>query len=460
MRSMFNLFMEKWLSSQVWDAPRRRRLLRAAASSCGMAAHKAVQVLVTLLTVPILLRYLGVELYGATMALIGLCALVLLDAGISEALKFRLIRLLPEGDRAAARHYVSTAFFATLLLAPIVVLTAAAIGWRLQWPAVLSLEHAAASTVSQIPWVVAICFVTVAGLIPLKSLKEIYTADQRGYVFSMAMAAGSILGLLAILVAVRLDLGWTGVVLALQVPVAAGYLLLGGYFLLIDRLRWLRPRLRSVRREAWREMRGDCGWLFLMSVAFLLINGCDVFLVNLLLGGDAATEFLLAVRFFLYGEMLLGFVLYPLWPMLGEALHSGDERWVRSVSRRLLVSVAVAAGTLYTCVALFGDRLVALWTGGLVTPDANLLYAILWAQFLVRAGNHCLTVLLRAHGRVRIPSGALAAEALLHVTLVVALCRWWGLPGVAAGGLLATVATQAWLLPWEYARTLRERRAG
>jgi O-antigen/teichoic acid export membrane protein len=326
------------------------------------------------------------------------------------------------------------------------------------WARWLRLEQSPAAVLVQTPWVVGLSLCLVVLLIPLQVLKEIYTADQRGYVFSLFMAGGAMLSLAGVWIVWRVDAGWLGVVAALQGSIAVAYFALALYWR-VDRLRWMTPQRHRIDRAAWLEMRGDCGWMFLMSVSCLLINSGDVFWVNLMRGGRQATDYALAIRFFLYGEVLLSFLLYPLWPMLGQALHAGDRQWARAVSRRVLWSVAGIAVLMYSLAATCGGHLVTLWTGGVVTVDSPLLYAVLAAWFLARAINYAFTVILRAHGRIRVQCAAQVAEAVLHMALVLTLGSAWGLVGVATGGLLAALVTQSWALPWDYVSTLRPPRS-
>lgn len=424
------------------------RLVRAGFSSMGMALGKLTRVAVSVVTLPLMIHYLGKESYGLAIAIVSFVMLFLVDMGISEGVKVRLIECFARDDRAAARAYVSTGFVGTVLFA--MVLGAAFYGAFpfVDWDGVFHLSADVAVSPGQLRLAVALTMALVVLLVPLKMLKEVYTAHQRGYVFSLFIAGGTLLSLPVLASVVSLDLGLIGVVLALQGSLALSYVALAAYFT-ADTLRWLRPRWRDVRVWALRNMWVDCLMLLLMSLGFMAVNGSDVFIVNHYLGGSEAAVYYVSIRLFVYVDTLLQLVVYPLWPALGDAVQKGQQAWVRKTSRRILVITVATSAVLLGGTVLSGRTITHLWTGGVVLPPWSL-YACLAMYYLVRAPNTVYATLLRAHGKIRVQSLAQAAEAVLHLGLCLLLVRHLGLLGMVLGALSALVLTQAWILPLEY----------
>ena len=424
-----------------------RRLRRAGLAGLGMAGNKGLQVFVTLVSVPLLLDHLGTGGFGLLMAISGFTLWFQADLGLAEGVKLRLIECFARDDRAGARTYVSTGFAALLALTAGLGVLLALCWTRIDWAHWFRTDAAQADAVGAA--VLAGLALTLV-VIPLKLLREVTTAEQRGYVYSAWVAAGTALSLVGIWIATRSGAGLVGVLLGLQ---GAGVLaLLSGttYLFLRDRP-WLRPRLADVRREAWSRLWPDSSHLLLLGVSLMAINGSDAFLVNAVLGNGAAAEYILAIRIPFYAQVIVSCATYPAWPAIGDAVARGDRAWAQRAARRVVRASTAVAGTLLLVYALFGTQLIAFWSGGRIRPSWGLvlLLALYVMARVVAATYHFL---LRAHGRVRGQAWITAAEAVLHVGLGIVGARLWGLEGMALGALVSVVATRLWAAPLEYHR--------
>lgn len=428
------------------------RARRVGLSSLAMALGRGSQIGVSLITLPLLLAHLGPERFGLLMTLVGFTSWFLLDVGIGEGVKLRLIECFARDDRRMARVYVSTGLVGLVTFA-LVVGVAFACLWRVvPWASVFRAAPA------EVEGALAVSVGLALAAIPLKILREIYTAEQRGYAHSLWSALGALLVLPAVALAVLWDAGLVGCVLALQGSIV---LVTGISALRLfgrDR-RWLAPRLSLASREAWRDMAADSRMLLLLGLAMMVLNGTDVFVANHVLGGEAAGVLAFSLRAMFLFQIVVSFLAYPSWPAIGEAVARGEWDWAARTSRRLLLW-ALGLGTLFAGVlALAGAPLVEVWSGARLSPPRGLM-PLLGLYVLLRVACAVLAILLRAYGRVRNQALACAAEALLHVVLCVAGAKGWGLVGIALGGCVALAATRAWALPLEYVHVLRSARGG
>ncbi len=439
----------------AWSSlsPGRARLARAGASAAGMAGAKVLQVAVSIITVPLMLTYLGKESYGLAMAIVGFSMLFCVGGGILEGVKLRLIECFARNDKSGAQAYASTGFFGILPVAAVSGFCLALAFPLVDWSRLFNLSEAAPVSPDMLRLIVAISLLAVMLLIPLSLLKEVYTAAQRGYVFSVFASIGTACSLAAIYAAVRFDLGMIGIVLGLQGSILLTHLGMW-VFTFFGKLKWVLPRWRHVSREAFGTMWHDCVMTVLMASGFMIINGTDIVIVNHYLGQNDAATYSVSIRFFIYVEVLLSFVLYPLWPALGEAIQNGEREWVRRMSRRLLCVSIGSGAVLFFCVIMVGRPLIAFWTRDIIHPPLTL-YVFLGVYYAIRVVTAVHVTLLRAHGRVRVQSIAQCCEAALHVTLCVLLVQKMGLTGVVFAGIISIAVTQAWLLPLEYRQVRR-----
>ncbi len=169
------------------------RVRKMVLSSLAQAANKMAQILVTIISVPLMIAYLGNEQFGLAMAIVGFAYWFLFDTGIAEGMKLRLLETFARNDCQTSHLYVSTGTFALLL-----VMLIASSGFFLafpfvNWGGIFNTNASEVNLHTAIIFILSIMFI----MIPLGILKEIYTADQRGYLFSLwtLLGTGGSLGL-------------------------------------------------------------------------------------------------------------------------------------------------------------------------------------------------------------------------------------------------------------------------
>jgi O-antigen/teichoic acid export membrane protein len=423
-----------------------------------MVFSKGLQVSVSVATVPLMITYLGQEAYGLVMAIMSFTILFCMDMGISEGVKLRLIECFARADRRAAQAYIATGFFGLVIFALVIGVALATLFPNVDWQSFFNLSASTPVSEKTLAATVGLSMLTVVALIPLKLLKEVLTASQRGYIFSLFTSAGILLSLLAIYLAVAFDLGVFGIVIALQGSMFLAYIAMWLHVFL-SRFKWVLPQPRYVSSQAFRSMWKECLMMFLMSIGFLAINGTDVFIVNHYVGQSDAATYAVAIRLFMYVEVVLSFALYPLWPALGDAIQRKEREWVQSVSRHALVGTIGVGLALLFAVVLFGRPILAFWTRNIIEPPLAL-HLLFGLYFGIRIIASAHATLLRAHGRINRQSISQALEAILHVTLCILLVQRMGLIGMVLGAIISIALTQAWVLPMEYWQICRTYQRG
>ena len=420
------------------------RVRKAAFSSLAEAANKAAQILVTIISVPLIVGYLGAERFGLAMAMAGFAQWFLFDTGIAEGMKLRLIEAFACNDRQAAQAYVATGTVALLALTALIGVTWAISFPFVDWTGVFNVDANDVNLRACLLVVVSIMLI----MIPLKNLREVYMADQRGYVFSSWTLLGTVTSLGGIWFATRTSGGISAVLAGMYVPVLLASVACCLYLFLKD-MPWLVPALSRASMETWRKMWSDSVSLLFLGVGLIILGATDVFVVNHYLGGEEASVYSLSIRIFFYVQVIVSLLINPAWPAIGDALHRGEVRWARKASSILFVISFGFAIPMSTLLVVFGRPLIRVWSRGEVDTDQTLLL-LLGAYILLRIWCAVYGILLRALGRVRFQGLATLAEAALHLILGIYLLQRLGLIGLAIGSIASITLTRAWALPLEY----------
>ena len=298
------------------------RFRRLIYSSVFQVINKVSSFAINFLTIPIILASLGKENYGVYVAIIAIVNWFLVDNGVGEAVKFELLKKDAELDRTAT---ISSGLIILLFVQIIFTVVVASVSYYSTPQSFFN----SSTLPSSVWWVFYLAFL----LIPLMLLREVLTADQKGYIFSIIQLGGTILWMIAIkyLVVLKIEniVSFTMVYFVPMIVLQLGvFIFLFGRDLILHHINWMLIRSLGLKSLT----------LLVFGVSRGLVNLLPIFFINKIYGGSIVAEVSVILKLLLLIEVLNGMILYPLWPSLRDAINSGDGKWVRW-SRLLLPGV-------------------------------------------------------------------------------------------------------------------------
>lgn len=356
------------------------------ASASAGTLNRASAIGVRLVTVPLLLRYLGPERYGLWMTIASTTAyLTLLDLGTVSALTNRLTRCYAAGRIRAARAYVASATIGLSIAATIGLCVALAVIFAIDWRSAFELRSAVAAAEARPTLVVA----TTLGAIQLvfaAVLRLPYTM-QRGALSEGYQLAGNVGSLVGIITAVQAGLGLPWLALALMAgPVVAG----GGVLIHLvvtaqlsaPRLSWLRHWLiiRSLARAG--------GAFVVMQVAATLLFALQFPILAASHGAAAVAPYALLTQVMLGLQTPLTVLQQPLWTRYAALRARNDMDGVRSIIRQYMgIAVIYSVITAVVLLTLVNPILALLAKATVASFGLRAAFALLCALGLVGGGN-------------------------------------------------------------------------
>lgn len=407
-------------------------------------AGRGLTILVTLLTIPLTVKYLGAAQYGYWVAILSTTSLMAFaDLGLGYGLLNRVAATLDTGGAPEGRRIVSNAF---LMLAGVagVGLVALLAGFR--WlPWVRWFPGADAATARECALAVAVLMAAFLGGLPFTTWQRTVGAVQQGFWAPCWDATGSALSLAGLLVVIRFQ----GGLVALAAAYAAGpfVALLGGWLWFFG---WRRSDLRP-RRTDWdgtiaRSLLAEGGCYLGLQVGGLLLVSASSLILLQRRGPDELAHYSLTAKLFQFGPQLAALWFAPLWPAYSEALARGDTRWAQR-TLRTVTWACLAAGALGGVLLVPSvTTLVRWWTGTTVEADLSLRVALA-VMTVLGVATTSVSTFLNA-------SGWLAGQVkLIAVQVPASLALAWGLSATwgAAGLVWAQVAGFALLVVPVYA---------
>jgi O-antigen/teichoic acid export membrane protein len=267
---------------------------------------------------------------------------------------------------------------------------------------------------------------------------------QRMQVTNVLSFGGSLVAVVATLVAALVAPTVGAMVLATLAPVAVGRAI--SAYMLHRAEPDLFGRVSDIDWRAAPRIAGR-GLVFAgISFASFLSLNAGLIVVAARLGSTQVAEVAVMVQLLPLALSIVGMIIVPLWPAIAEAAAEGDINWIARAGGRaaaLVMAYAIAAGLV---VVLGGEKLVGIWTGGRITIPLDILVAA--AGLIIVASAESVTqTMLFGLGRAGTVAAILLFQGFLSLTFVYFFTDALGQAAVLAGPIAAQLVTGSWLLP-------------
>jgi O-antigen/teichoic acid export membrane protein len=435
-REVLALIRFKSFDTSTPDGQSRERFRRIALTSIATAIAKAVSIMVSLVSVPLILNYLGPERYGLWLTVSSFTAFLgFADMGVGNGLINALSEANGRNDRVLAGEYVSSAFFMLLAIAVTIGISFSALYPRIVWSRFFNVSSA--RTLHEVAPTAAIMVNCFLISLPLGIVQRVQIGYQEGFLDSSWQCLGSLLGLGILVLALHLEADLPVLVLAL-----AGSSLLAsamnGMVLFGVRRPWLLPRLRAVQTEPARRILKLGSLYLVLGVAGAVGFQSDNMVIAYFLGADHVPQYAVPMKLFMLIPMLLSFVFAPLWPAYAEAMVRGDLTWIRRTFRRsvgLSLAVSLPCAGLLT---LFGSRILQLWVGPDIHPPAILLFGLgLWV--VVNCVSGAFAMFLNGASIIGFQVICAVLMGISNLAISIVLVRKIGVAGPVFGSIITSM---------------------
>ena len=414
-------------------APRDYRERRTRGIFQGTAsgiAWRIIAIAVNLISIPLSVRYLGSERYGAWVTITTvLTFLTITDFGLGASLTNAVGKAQAEEDHETGRSHVSSAVVMLCAIAGAILILAT----LFRGPIALFLfpdlqSPLARAEIVPAVWLALLIFALKLPLIIVPRVLAAYHKNALANFWNILAVLGNLVALLTV---IWLNGGLPWLVagsfgFGLLVNLASAIWLFGSY------KTWLRPRLSAVDFSYVAHLFSD-GWkFFIISVGWMINWQTDNLVIAHFLGAAQVTPYAITVSIFAFASGI-PFLAYPsIWPAYTEAYAQGDYDWIRKAMRsnfkfNLLSSLTICVFLLIAC-----QTIVRVWAGpAAVPPYAVIVWMAIWRlMFSTLLVGNCL---LNATGHLKGLTIYGTITALMNLGLSIFLAKIYGISGVAAG---------------------------
>lgn len=408
---------------------RNRSLFKAAASS-GLA--KAASVALNAITIPIVVRALGVERYGLWTTITAISSLlVFADFGLSNGLVAVISEAHGRNDRPAAIRAVSSAFFSLLILAILLVVATLALAPLIPWASLLHITQTVAAP--DVAPSVIVFLVLQFGILPALIAQKVQIGYQEMHLTNVCQIVGSVISALGVVFAARMGLALPWFVLLFSLGPFLTQLANSGIVFFVRRP-WLRPKLSAFHGAAAKDLSRTGAMFLALQLAGVLGTSLDSIILTRSLGLASVAQYAIAVRVFA-ASGLVQFFLVPLWPAFGEALARGDHDWARAALIRCLRFATGISMLTSIVAALAMNPLIRFWVPEIQSVPSSLRWAFVVMAPLGAYGA-TMSSFLNNRRTLRLQLGFFSLASFAALCAKIVLVNMVGISGIIWGSAL------------------------
>jgi O-antigen/teichoic acid export membrane protein len=395
---------------------------------------RVLAICVSVVSVPLTIRYLGGERYGAWVTIASVVTfLSITDFGLAASLTNTLGKAQAEDSHARGQRLVSSALVMLSLIALGILIAGIALAPRIAALLFPNLQSPVAR--AEIVPAVMIALSIFALNLPLLVSTRVLAAHQESALANFWNIAGSLGNLMALLGVIWLRGGLPWLVFGcFGMGLVANFACVVWLFTFHKPL--LRPTFAGVDPAFVGILFSD-GWkFFVIGIGWMVNWQTDNMVIAHFLGAAQVTPYAVTFSLFAIATGLQTLAYPSLWPAYTEAYAQRDYGWIRKTLRSNFKFSLFTTTAIVGFLTLFGSEIIRLWAGAAAVPPFSVIvWMALWRLMLstLLVGS-CL---LNATGHLKGMTIYGTVTAVLNLALSILLAKMYGITGVIAGTVIA-----------------------
>ncbi|GHT51344.1 O-antigen export protein [Bacteroidia bacterium] len=408
-------------------------------------AIKGATILMSLITIPLTINYVGAERNGIWLTLYSMVLwLGLFDIGLGNGLKNKLAEAKAKGETELAKKYVSSTYATVSLIFVGTFGVFCLINPHLNWLEILKTVPAEYSQeVSGLIWIMmaSFCLTFILNL-----LKAVVTADQRPAIGSFLDMLGQLVTLIGIVI-----LSQTVPPSLISLGLVTGFapvivLLIAGFVLFNRHYKAWTPSLKLVDFKLAGSLLNLGVQFFIATCASFVVTQALPFLIQRMTNPTEVTNYNTALRLFSLAFNVMGIIIMPYWSSFTDAYVQKDFSWMQNSITRLRQFFVVLL--IVQLVLLVGSPLIYyLWVNYWVNTPLDISF-LLSAAVCLNACVLCWVTLhiypLNGIGKVRLQVYSSIVEMVLLIPVALWMGHRWGVVGIVLAPVIIYIPRMIW----------------
>jgi O-antigen/teichoic acid export membrane protein len=415
------------------DAVSKKRTSNYLRQITGAVAYKAVAVVASFITIPLMISYIGQEQFGVWSTLLAVMSwIVFFDLGVGNGLRNSVAETLAKGQQSEAARYIASGYSLVGLVALSLWLLVFLGSYLINWQLVFNTQAIPEATL-RLTVQIAISFIVLNFWIGL--IGALLGAIQRTSLIALGQLISNALALLLVVVLTRT----TDASISYLATAYGSSLVIANALLSIWFYRQY-PELRPtpcLDKQHIQPLLAVGMQFFVIQIAVLVIFTTDKMLITQLFGPLYVTQYEVVFKLFSLITFAHTMITAPLWSAYTDAYHRGDNAWIGNMLRK---QIMVFGGVAIAVVAMvfLARPIIGLWIG----PDLEVSFPLVLALGLlvmVSTWNNIFAMFVNGIGKIKVQLYTAVIAMAINIPLALLFAKYLGLG--LSGIVLATCAS-------------------
>lgn len=396
---------------------------------------KGFSLIISFVLIPLTIGYLSQYEYGVWLTLSAfLHWMDFMDIGLGNGLRNKLSESLAKNDMLLSKSYVSTTFFALILIMVLFYSIFVIVGYQLDW---YKLFHVSSDKIDNLLAIVFIVTAMMSLNFIMKITTYVYFAKQVPMINNLIPFLSQAISLLLIFILTKtID----GNLLNVSVVYSASpvVVLLAIYpVTFYIKYKELAPSIKYVKIEYLRALFGMGIEFFFLKIGGLLIFSTSNIIISNVLSPEEVTPYGICYKYYSVVTMIFIIIITPMWSATTDAYFRKDYNWIISTSKKMMrVCLLILCATII--LTIFSDLIYGLWLNEMVQipMSLNILFAIYVTIVNI---STCYSHFVFGIGKLRLQIYSTIFSGILFILITPHLLKLYGINGAALSLCIANL---------------------
>jgi O-antigen/teichoic acid export membrane protein len=395
----------------------------------GAILYKAIAMLASFLTIPMMISYLGQEQFGVWSTLLTIMSwIIFFDLGIGNGLRNKVAECFAKNERLEAGSYISSGYTMIGLISLVVWTLVTAGAYFVDWQIVFNTQAISESTLRSAIQI-AILFIMLNFWIGL--IGALLGAIQKTSLVAFGQLVSNLLALVLVFVLTKTtNASISNLAFVYGISLVSSNIILSVWF--YGRYPELRPRLYLDKQHVRPLL--TVGLQFLtIQLAAVVIFTTDKMLITQIFGPQYVTQYEVIFKLFSVITFAHGLISLPLWSAYTDAYHRNDFEWIKKMLHKQLMIFGIIILAVFL-LTLTAESIIRVWIGKEQTISP-LLILVMGFFVLISTWNNIYAMFVNGVGLIKLQLYTAVVAMIINIPLCVLFAKYTelGLSGIVVG---------------------------
>ena len=386
----------------------------------GSFIFKGLAIFASFLSIPLMIKYLGIEQYGVWSTLLSIVSwVVLFDIGIGNGLRNKISESLAQNNRQEVHNYISTSYTIVGAIALILISIFLVASEYIPWQRVFNITSISNQDLQSVVNITAI-FLFLNFWFSL--INQVFNGFQKTSLVVSNQFLSNFFSLSAVFILYTFyESSLIKLAFAYGTSLVLSSLILSFWF--YKENREFIPRIKSFGLNYTKSITSLGFKFFIIQIAMIVIFTTDKILITQLFGPQYVASYDVVFKLFSVITIVHGILMAPLWSAYSDAYHRNDMKWIKkTIKNQLKIYFLIIVATI--SLIFLAKPIIALWIGKDLFISNVLIIAI--ALFiLVSTWNNIFSFFINATNKLNTQINTSVVAMIINIPLSIIFVRYF-----------------------------------